>query len=99
MSTKEQIIELFKGLNGKDKSLLLNELVDLKSSKEIIQVDRIVKASILLKMVSIKETSDICVKSVIAILFTQRALPYKESRKGVNLKSISLLCLTRDLYH
>jgi transposase-like protein len=41
MSTKEQIIELFKGLNDKDKSLLLNELGDLKSNKEIIQVDRI----------------------------------------------------------
>ena len=41
MSTKEQIIELFKGLNDKDKSLLLNELGNLKINKEIVKVDKI----------------------------------------------------------
>ena len=41
MSTKEQIIELFKELNDKDKSILLNELGDLKSNKEQIKVDNI----------------------------------------------------------
>lgn len=41
MSTKEQIIELFKELNDKDKSMLLNELGDLKSNKELIKVDNI----------------------------------------------------------
>jgi len=41
MSTKEQIIELFKELNDKDKSMLLNELGDLKSNKEQIKVDNI----------------------------------------------------------
>lgn len=41
MSTKEQIIELFKGLNYKDKGLLLNKLSDLKGTKEIMRIDKI----------------------------------------------------------
>lgn len=41
MSTKEQIIKLFKRLNYKDKVLLLNELGGLKSNKRIIEVDKI----------------------------------------------------------
>ena len=41
MSTKEQIIKLFKGLNDKDKSQLLNELGSLKINKKIVKVDKI----------------------------------------------------------
>lgn len=41
MSAKEQILELFNGLNSQDKQQLLNELSDLKDSKEVIKIDKI----------------------------------------------------------
>ncbi|MCD4729901.1 MAG: hypothetical protein K8R74_04840, partial [Bacteroidales bacterium] len=41
MSSKDQIIELFKGLNDIDKDLLLTELGDLKNNKDTFKVDDI----------------------------------------------------------
>lgn len=41
MTAKEQIIELFKGMNSRDKDILLTELGDLKNNNDALRVDDI----------------------------------------------------------